>query len=127
MYDPVTEDEFKKRQRQKQHQKYVEKHPTRVVRGPKEAVCKEVIDRKEMISSSDSSSERKLGCTKEKKGRNFYIEVGKMILHDRYGKWQIIGISGNSLVVQFASRRIKFAIPQCFMNPEFHLMKLVIP
>lgn len=79
MYDPVTEDEFKKRQRQKQHQKYVEKHPTRVVRGPKEAVCKEVIDRKEMISSSDSSSERKLGCTKEKKGRNFYIEVGKMM------------------------------------------------
>ena len=42
-----------------------------------------VIDRKEMKSSSDSSSERKLGCTKEKKGRNFYIEVGKMILHDR--------------------------------------------
>lgn len=76
-----------------------------------------------MKSSSDSSSERKFERTKEKKDRNLYIEVGKMFLHDRYGKGQIIGISGNSLFVQFASRRIKFAIPQCFMSPEFHLMK----
>lgn len=123
MYDPVTEEEFKKRQRQKQHQKYIEKHPTRVARVSKESICKEVINRKEMKSSSDSSSERKFERTKEKKDRNFYIKVGKMILHDRYGKGQIIGISGNSLFVQFASRRIKFAIPQCFMSPEFHLMK----